>query len=1284
MQLRIMSQKISPIPKNPALKPASDFYRLRREGIEFIEQMGSASWTDYNTHDPGITLLEALCYAITDLAFRTGRDIRDILTPAKISTDKTKPYPGQAFFTPSEILTVNPFTVADFRKLLIDVDALRNAWLVCRDCDRFVRFYAWCTNDSLTVSYQPPADTTINPAILSAGGLCDVLLELEHDPEFGDLNLPKVESFYYEYDANGAPHKVTAEIRFDQLSQLSEEVRELLTANSDAFAGKNGKSVAVTLTSFGTIEGFNLFTDPAYNTDGRNNYLRRQWRKLFYTDFEITIIPGSQKISLNGITLRLTGDAFTREKCTAQRIEALLCDTSPGGPVPLYRNRELKAAAAVAEARELMLSHRNLCEDTGLLQRVSIEEIAVCADVEIAPGADIEKVQAEIWFTIENYLNPPVQFYSLKELLAEKVPVEDIFEGPVLKNGFILNSDLAAADLTTMVRASDIINLLMEIDGVKAVNNLALSKYNQRGELVKGAADPEWVDGVPVYDPSKSSAQWLLAISPQHQPRLYYNLSRFLFFRDGLPYIPRTDEALDVHNQLKGAQSKPRAATGENDLYPPAGNYMDAGNYMPVQHTLPLIYGTGPEGLPGPASEMRKAGARQLKAYLMVYEQLLGNAFAQLAHAGDLFSIDPAVDSTYFVTEFTEALICGYNDIVSGLTASRLKEMTEKPNEFEKRRNQFLDHLLARFGEQYSEYTLLLNSLKGQNRAAVELIESKTAFLRSYPKLSSGRARAFNYLKPALPSNRAVIQQRLDLLLGYPDLESDFTPQQISAGNFKVNYQIIQAGIRLRCAGELTLIAASAEHAIAEASQFLLKRMCMPAAWQVTNNNGLYTVALLLQGGQIAGNLPESFPTLNDAFSAIEMLSGWAAGRRSLLIEHILLRPKFMGDALYPVCSDSPCLACSDDDPYSFRITCLMPGFTGPFSLNMDMRRFADRTIKQQLPSHLLAKVCWAGNDGFALNPCDPVISELSQLIEECAIRSGIADADYEKICSCAETYYATCADLFASWYEPLILQTLHADAVKAALLVIFEPVSPDSECNFAMDDALKAQLLQSIAVHFTGIAIKGYQFERFELAWQTWLRENAAFSSSGYQLQNSLETLYHSLLIDAQTLSRAEICALTKLTLEKTGAIYRQWIQSLYKSGAQESELPAFTGSVAEINPAAAFVSGAGNTIVSWLNSWYSAAAAVSLALNRVVHLLADIENTYPGATLHDCDDGSDENPVRLGSTSLGSNPMRRSLFEEQIQIITAPALSKAKSKKKPAKKSSNTSGKGKTTREK
>ncbi|MEO6550275.1 MAG: hypothetical protein ABIN94_19885, partial [Ferruginibacter sp.] len=67
------------IPKNRILPASQDYDFLRSEGLKHIEELGSSLWTDYNEHDPGITILEALCYAITELGYRNGFDMKDLL-----------------------------------------------------------------------------------------------------------------------------------------------------------------------------------------------------------------------------------------------------------------------------------------------------------------------------------------------------------------------------------------------------------------------------------------------------------------------------------------------------------------------------------------------------------------------------------------------------------------------------------------------------------------------------------------------------------------------------------------------------------------------------------------------------------------------------------------------------------------------------------------------------------------------------------------------------------------------------------------------------------------------------------------------------------------------------------------------------------------------------------------------------------------------------------------------------------------------------------------------------
>ena len=139
---------------------------------------------------------------------------------------------------------------------------------------------------------------------------------------------------------------------------------------------------------------------------------------------------------------------------------------------------------------------------------VGIEEVAVCADVEVRPDADIEWVQAQIWFKIEQYFNPPIRFFTLRELRDAGEAIEEIFNGPALDSGFIKPDDLTAASLKSELRVSDIVNLLMDIDGVIAVNHLLLTKYDAEGNAVAGAADPSWdaITEQPVFDVNRTSA----------------------------------------------------------------------------------------------------------------------------------------------------------------------------------------------------------------------------------------------------------------------------------------------------------------------------------------------------------------------------------------------------------------------------------------------------------------------------------------------------------------------------------------------------------------------------------------------------------------------------------------------------------------------------------------------------------------------------------------------------------------------------------------------------------
>lgn len=1237
-----MSTMPQPLDRNPALDPSQDFYRLRREGISHIQGAGSDNWTDYNVHDPGITILEGLCYTLTDLGYRINWPIKDILTPETPSANPLQPYPNQSFYTARSVLTINPTTTNDFRRVLIDLPGVRDAWLVCKTCACETSYWVFCdASGTLVLQYEEPVEPP-NPAReVHASGLYDVLLELEEDAELGDLNDRMVSYSSVYHDGDGA-HPIVMELRFPDISLLDLDGWRLFLDSDATFADRN--AFTVELLRLGAIKGYDLFTQSAAD---QKTYIQKQWKNVFYLSLRITIKSSGQTIDIDNAALRVFADAAVRNDVKPDAWRALFTDTSAAGFVARYHRKARATFEAVVCAKQALQQHRNLDEDYCLVSGVGIEDVAVCADIELRADADVERVQANIWFQIEQYFSPAIRFRTLEELQDRGQAVEDIFNGPELESGFIEDIDLDHAQLLDMLHGSDLITRLMGIDGVIAVNQLRMTKYDSEGNVVAGAADPVWNNGQPTYDPNRTSAAWLLSISPRHQPRLYLNQSRFLFYKSGLPFAARTDEATDTLNQLLGDAERPKNPNAANDLPIPTGLYRNPEDYFPIQYGFPLTYGIGSAGLPSNAPALRVAQARDLKAYLMVFEQLLGNAMAQLAHTADLFSLDPGVVRTYFVKAFDEAIIKGFDQITTGLTPAAVGSLIETLPEFQARRNAFLDHLLARFGEDFNDYALLLTNAAGEAVAQPRLIDSKIAFLRRYPLVSHDRARAFNYrAAPRAPANSPGIKKRISLLLGYPDLNFTWTVAAPTAFAYPVSYTLRDGTGRIWLEGQITVGAADAAAAEQAAYDTLMQRMILADAYTIAPTVGGYALTLADLAAEAIGHGPGSFGTQADAAAERDALLAWSANERLIVVEHLLLRPKFVGDALYPACCDGDCATCGNEDPYSFRLTYVMPGWTEQYTDDLDLRRYAERTIQRETPSHLLGKTCWVGNDGFVENPCDDIIGQLADLLVTQGSTSGNVRPTPEQSCACANALYRACCGLFATWYGDKKFAFLHQDAAQKAIAALLQtaPDVSDGGCTLVFDAALWDQVRGLLVPYFVDIALRGWQFERFEWAWGEWLNANALIDWTEERLVERVEAILTAGL-EAQTATAAQLCDCAQQVVSDYGSKFYSWMQGNVLAGKDPGHLTPRLPSAVTLCPAMSFQPGTQTAVEHLLNERYAAYVEPSYWLWAVVTLLANLRNTYPGATLHDCADVSDQNPVRLDSTALGNYPRRTPL---------------------------------------
>jgi hypothetical protein len=120
MEEPVYIEKIQPDPDG------LDFEGLRQKGIELLQDLSGKAWTDYNYHDPGVTILEVLCYALTDLVYRTGFEVADFLTGQDGSID----FESQALFRPQDIFPSQAVTLNDYRKLIFDsFPEIDNVWI---------------------------------------------------------------------------------------------------------------------------------------------------------------------------------------------------------------------------------------------------------------------------------------------------------------------------------------------------------------------------------------------------------------------------------------------------------------------------------------------------------------------------------------------------------------------------------------------------------------------------------------------------------------------------------------------------------------------------------------------------------------------------------------------------------------------------------------------------------------------------------------------------------------------------------------------------------------------------------------------------------------------------------------------------------------------------------------------------------------------------------------------------------------------------------------------------
>lgn len=562
-----------PIPRR---KGKSAYEVLHLEGIEVLQKLAGGVWSDYNEHDPGVTILENLAYTLTELEYKTTIPICDLLIQKQGDQLKSG---DNAFFIPSDILTINPVTLNDYRKVLIDrITNVKNAWV-------------------------HPVNQPDRTSAISSRGKIKGLYEVE------------IELYHYS----------------DDQTELKNETNRITNAI----------------------------------------------RKLFNT-------------------------------------------------------------------------HRSLCEQLFRITILKPFELQMSLDITLSSKAKAEEVLAEIFYRANNYMTHDIKFYSLWELREKGMSVNEIFNGPRLENGFILNDDLK--DPINEIIVSDVLKVIGQIPAVENINSFTLSHISNDGA---GKSEP---------------IQDRIFIPKGYSPTLLFPTSdKDISFRyEGISFKPDLAQAMKQLNFIQAVEVGDfrTVSTAINELNIPAGKHYDIKSYKSIRYQFPTIYGIGEFGLGKGLEPKRYAQAKQLKAYLLPFDQLMANFLSQLSHVFDLYTTKESATQSYFYQELerpddmAKLLRPNNQDSDIDLPPQELqvqwnKRLRALNSDFDRhavqRLNLFADSLLARFNETFPSYSLKkfnegrYNQLYTESEFERKLLIWKRKFMSRYATISYNKARGYNY-----------------------------------------------------------------------------------------------------------------------------------------------------------------------------------------------------------------------------------------------------------------------------------------------------------------------------------------------------------------------------------------------------------------------------------------------------------------------------------------------------------------------------------------------------------
>jgi hypothetical protein len=395
------------------------------------------------------------------------------------------------------------------------------------------------------------------------------------------------------------------------------------------------------------------------------------------------------------------------------------------------------------------------------------------------------------------------------------------------------------------------------------------------------------------------------------------------------------------------------------------------------------------QGIPKSAPIEVKAKARQFKAYLVIFEQLMANFMTNLDSIKSLFSLRTDVPTSYSVQTLTEQQIDDLSAVYPTDAKNVLSRIVASFDHYSERKGRLLDYLLALYGERFSQNALRhFNYYCREDEVEQLIIANKVTYLESIVKLGRDRAAALDY-SVTNEHPRSGLALRVGMLLGFEQRQNGLLTDALLSLGFELRSHHLYKEIKAN-SDDFTLfnfqsLDESRLNSVEQAQ--LLDNNKLTSVREYLENitetilvkNALLSERFLREGIYLERYCIAQFATHQDYVLTFKLDDNtlWQLGiykdrasanlaannlRQCLLllnqaseglhiIEHILLRPQQQDESYVTELVE-------DEDFFSFRLSVIFPSWTSRCH-DEQFRTLAKETLQINAPAHISPEIYW-------------------------------------------------------------------------------------------------------------------------------------------------------------------------------------------------------------------------------------------------------------------------------------------------------------------------------------